>query len=175
MRPVCAALVLTALLGTLATRAEAQTCTLDFTIEVTQGVGTIRPGARLPGHAIYTGLGRSFRQEGGSTAHLASGEMTLGDSISGPIWTLVTTSRGNAADLIGVYAHHVSGLNVSGVEFEGPMALTLFGAPGTRADTAPPTEQAEWDAMTLRRAFSLHAHGSDMLAGTVLDLVVDCT
>lgn len=169
-----AALLLTALLGTLASRAPAQTCTLDFTVEVTQGVGTIRPGTRLDGHAVYTRLDRSFRQEGGSTAHLVSGEMTLGDRISGQIWTLVTTSRGNAADLIGVYAHHVSGLNVAGIAFEGPMALTLFGAPGTRTDTEPPTAQADWDAMALRRAFTLHARGSDMLAGDVLDLLVAC-
>lgn len=155
--------------------AAAQTCILDFTIVVTQGVGTIRPGTELAGHAEYTRLGQSFRQEGGSTAHLASGEMALGDSISGPIWTLITTSRSHAADLVGVYAHHVSGLTVAGVAFEGPMALTLFGEPGTRASTEPPTEQAEWDQLTLRRAFSLHAHGSDMLAGDVLTLIADCS
>lgn len=154
--------------------AAAQTCTLVFTIEVTQGVGMIRPGEHLEGRAEYTRLGQSYRQEGGSTAHLASGVMSLGDSISGPIWTLITTSRSNAADLVGVYAHHVSGLTVAGVSFEGPMALTLYGAPGTRTDTEPPTEQADWDVLTLRRAFSLHAHGSDMLAGDVLDLTVTC-
>lgn len=158
----------------LAGPAVSQTCTLNFTIVVTQGVGSIAPGAHLTGRAEYTRLGQSYRQEAGSTAHLASGVMSLGDSISGPIWTLVTTSRRNAADLVGVYAHHVSGLTVAGVSFEGPMALTLFGAPGTRADNEPPTLQADWDALTLRRAFSLHAHGTDMLAGDVLDLTVAC-
>ncbi|MBF9048963.1 hypothetical protein GTA62_04030 [Roseobacter sp. HKCCD9010] len=153
----------------------AQTCSLDFTIEVTQGVGEIRPGTLLNGSAEYTTVGQSFRQEGGSTAHLASGEMVLGDSISGPIWTLITTSRGNAADLVGVYAHHVEGLSVAGVSFDGPMALTLFGPPGSRENVAPPQTQEDWDRMDLRRAFSLHASGADMLAGDVTMLTVQCT
>ncbi len=152
----------------------AQTCTLTFTIEVTQGVGTIRPGTELTGMASYTTQGQSFRQEGGSTAHLASGEMQLGDSIRGPIWTLITTSRGNAADLVGVYAHHVQGLSFAGVDFVGPMALTLFGEAGSRPNNDPPTTQDEWDSMDLRRAFSLHAQGADMLAGDVTALTVEC-
>lgn len=154
--------------------AAAQTCSIDFTVEVTQGVGAILPGTLLDGNATFTALGRSFRQEGGSTAHLASGEMTLGDSISGPIWTLIITSHGPAADLVGVYAHHVEGLTVAGIEFGGPMALTLFGPSGSRPDAMPPTTQTEWDRMDLRRAFSLHAHGVDMLSGDVTDLVVQC-
>jgi len=158
----------------LAAPAAAQTCTLAFSIRVTQGVGPFEPGDSLSGTASFTALGQSFRQEGGSTAHLASGEMTLGDSISGPIWTLITTSHGPAADLIGVYAHHVEGLSVAGVSFGGPMALTLFGPSGSRPDAMPPTTQDEWDRMDLRRAFSLHAHGADMLAGDVTDLVVHC-
>jgi hypothetical protein len=153
----------------------AQTCTLDFTVRVTQGVGAIEPGDTLTGEATYTALGRSFRQEGGSTAHLASGEMTLGDGIRGPIWTLIITSQGPSADLVGVYAHHVEGLDVAGVAFEGPMALTLFGPPGSRPDPAPPTAQEDWDRLDLRRAFSLHAHGADMLAGDVTALQVTCT
>lgn len=159
--------------------AHAQTCTLDFTIEVTQGVGLIRTGAHLPGTAQFTTDGRSFRQEGGSTSHLAIGNMTIGDgtggSIGGPIWTLITTSRGFAADLVGVYAHHIEGLSYGGLDYTGPMALTLFGAPGSRPAPIPPTTQAEWDDMDLRRAFSLHAHGADMLAGDVLNLTVVCS
>jgi hypothetical protein len=152
----------------------AQTCTLDFTIRVTQGVGDIHPGDEIEGHAEYTALGQSFRQEGGTTAWLASGEMSLGAGISGPIWTLITTSGGPTADLMGVYARHVEGLTVAGIPFEGPMALTLFGRAGTRDDPAPPTEQAEWDALDLRRAFSLQAHGYDMLSGDVAALTVSC-
>ncbi len=167
--------VLIALAMCLPGLASAQTCNLVFTIQVTQGVGAILPGTELQGRAVYTFLGQSFRQEGGSTAHLASGEMVLGDSISGPIWTLITTARGSAADLVGVYAHHVQGLNVAGVAFQGPMALTLFGPPGTRTDTALPLAQEDWDSMTLRRAFALHAHGQDMLAGDVTMLTVDCS
>jgi hypothetical protein len=167
-------LILATLPFVLPTPAPAQTCTLDFTVRVTQGVGPIQPGDALTGHAAYTALGQSFRQEGGSTAHLAQGEMTLGDSIRGPIWTLIITSRGPSADLVGVYAHHVEGLDVAGVAFEGPMALTLFGPPGSRPDPAPPTAQADWDRLDLRRAFSLHAHGADMLAGDVTDLSVAC-
>ncbi len=154
--------------------ATAQTCTLSFTIEVTRGVGLIPPGTQLPGSAQFTTDGRTFRQEGGSTAHLARGLMTIGDGISGPIWTLITTSRGHAADLIGVYANDVEGLSFAGQDFEGPMALTLFGPSGTRASTAPPVTQAEWDEMDLRRSFSLHAD-ADMLAGDVLDLTAECT
>lgn len=153
----------------------ATTCDLTFTVEVTQGVGFIRPGTQLPGRAVYTTDGRSFRQEGGSTGHLAQGAMTLGDDIEGRIWTLITTSRGHAADLVGVYARDVEGFSFAGVDFEGPMALTLFGEPGTRADATVPTSQAEWDQMDVRRSFSLQAHGVDMLAGEVLDLAVQCS
>lgn len=143
----------------------AQTCTLDFTIEVTQGVGLIRPGTQLPGHAEFTTHGQSIRQEGGSTGHLAMGNMRIGDDIAGNVWTLITTSRGNAADLVGLYARDVQGLSYGGLDYEGPMALTLFGAPGSRLSSSPPVTQAEWDDMDVRRAFSLHAHGADMLAG----------
>jgi len=152
----------------------AQTCSLDFTIEVTQGVGLIRPGTELLGTAEFVTSGQTFRQEGGSTAHIADGLMTIGDGISGPIWTLITTSRGHAADLIGVYAHHIEGFSFAGQDFEGPMTLTLFGAPGTRPTPAPPTTQEEWDNMDVRRTFSLHADG-DMLAGDVVHLNADCT
>jgi hypothetical protein len=154
--------------------ATAQSCTFDFTIVVTQGVGTIRPGEELSGHADYTVLGESFRQEGGSTAHLASGEMWLGDSISGPIWTLMITSQGPTADLIGIYAHHVQGLTVAGVAFEGPMSINLFGRAGTRPSPAPPTRQEEFDRMDMRRTFTLQAHGRDMLSADVTDLTVAC-
>lgn len=169
---ICAALAASPL--TAETMPVGGTCTLAFRIEVTQGVGPYRPGDILDGAAEYRASGRSFRQEGGSTAHLAQGEMRLGDTIRGPIWTLITTSRGSSADLVGVYAHHVEGLDFAGVAFEGPMALTLFGAPGTRPTTAPPVTQAEWDRMDLRRAFSLHAQGRDMLAGRVTALTVTC-
>ncbi|MEJ6393670.1 hypothetical protein V8J82_10410 [Gymnodinialimonas sp. 2305UL16-5] len=152
----------------------AQTCRLDFTIEITQGVGTIRPGTHLPGHAEFTTHGPSIRQEGGSTGHLAMGHMTLGESIAGSIWTLVTTSRGHAADLVGVYAQDVQGLSFAGLDYTGPMALTLFGAPGTRPEDTPPLTQAEWDDLDMRRSFSLHAQGVDMLAGDVVQLAVDC-
>ena len=153
----------------------AQTCTVDFTIEVTQGVGFIPPGTQLPGRAVYTTDGSTIPQAGGSTGHLASGSMTIGEDIEGSIWTLVTTSRGHAADLVGVYARDVEGLSFAGTTFEGPMALTLFGAPGTRPDVSVPLTQAEWDLMDVRRTFSLQAQGIDMLAGDVVDLAVDCS
>lgn len=154
--------------------AAAQTCRIDFTVQITQGVGDIRPGAVLTGRASYTPTGRSLRQEGGATAHLAEGRMRLGVGIEGRIWTLITTQRGMAADLVGVYASDVTGLSVAGIAFEGPMALALYGPPGTREAGMPPVTQAEWDRLTLRRAFALHAHGQDMLAGDVTRLSAAC-
>lgn len=165
---------LTTLAILAAVPAQAVTCEVTFTIEVTQGVGFIPPGTQLPGTARYVTSGQTFRQEGGTMAHYAEGQMTIGDGITGEIWTLITTSRSNAADLVGVYANDVEGLSFAGQDYEGPMALTLFGAPGTRPTNAAPTTQAEWDAMDVRRAFSLHADG-DMLAGDVLDLTVLCS
>lgn len=158
----------------LASPVAAQTCTLEFTVEVTQGVGLIRPGTHLPGSAHFSTTGQSFRQEGGATAHLAMGTMTIRDDISGPIWTLITTSRSSAADLVGVYARHIEGLSYGGLDYSGPMALTLFGPPGSRPEETFPTTQADWDDMNVRRAFFLHAHGADMLSGNVLDLTVEC-
>jgi hypothetical protein len=153
----------------------AQSCDLAFTIHVTQGVPAYPPGTELQGRASFTTMGETIRQEGGATAHLASGEMVLEGEISGPIWTLIVTSRGSAADLIGVHANRVRGLTVAGVEFAGPMVLTLYGRPGARPDPSPPTAQEDWDRMDLRRAFSLQAPaGRDMLAGDVSDLTVSC-
>jgi hypothetical protein len=153
----------------------AQSCEISFSVELTQGAGPFQPGDTLDATARFTAMGRSFRQEGGSTAHLATGEMVLGDGISGPIWTLIITSQGPSADLVGVYAHNVEGFSVAGQRFTGPMALTLFGRPGTRPDPGLPTEQEEWDRLDLRRAFALQApQGRDMLAGDVTDLRVDC-
>ncbi len=165
-------LTTTALL--LAAPATAQSCLLNFTVEVTQGVGTIRPGTQLPGTAQFTTSGQSFRQEGGAMGHLATGQMTIGDGITGPIWTLITTSRGHAAELVGIYAREIEGLSFAGLDYDGPMALTLYGLPGSRTEAVPPTTQDEWDIMDLRRAFTLHASGGDMLAGDVLDLAVEC-
>ncbi|MEJ6390753.1 hypothetical protein [Gymnodinialimonas ulvae] len=167
-------MITTALLLGLAAPATAQTCTLDFTIEVTQGVGFIAPGTQLPGSAEFTTDGRTFRQEGGTMAHYATGRMSIGDGISGRVWTLIATSRGSAADLIGIYAYDVEGLSFAGQTFDGPMALTLFGEAGTRPTTAPPLTQAEWDDMSLRRSFTLHAD-ADMLAGDVVDLTATCS
>jgi len=162
------------LLLSLPAQGAAQSCDLSFTVEVTQGVGTILPGTRLEGQASFTATGRSFRQEGGSTTHLAEGEMRLGSTIRGEIWTLITTSRGPTADLVGIHARDVQGLSFGGLAYNGPMMVTLFGRPGARPDTAIPVRQADWDRMDLRRAFSLHAHGVDMLAGVVSDLVARC-
>ena len=83
--------------------------------------------------------------------------------------------HGHAPELVGIYAEDVEGLSFGGVSFEGPMTLTLFGQPGSRASTAAPSTQSEWDALDLRRAFSLHAHGLDMLAGDVTRLDARCT
>lgn len=172
LKPALTAFCLTC---SAASFAAAETCSLDFTIQVTQGVGNIRPGTELTGRAEFTTLGQSYRQEGGSTAYLASGEMVLGDGISGPIWTLITTSEGPSADLVGIYAHNVSGLSVAGIEFSGPMALTLFGRSGTRPDPGLPTEQVDWDRLDLRRAFSLQApEGRDLLTGDVTEVLVEC-
>jgi hypothetical protein len=87
---------------------------------LTQGAGPLRPGDELQGQATFTAIGESFRQEGGSTAHLASGEMQIGDGISGHIWTLIITSEGPSSDLVGVYANHVEGSASRGSTSPGP-------------------------------------------------------
>jgi len=171
-------LFLTACLALLPAFASAQTCHAVFSIEITQGVGQIRPGTVMQGAAEFTTQGRSFRQEGGAMAHLATGEMVLDEHIRGPIWTLISSASitaGGAADTVGIYAHHVEGLSYAGVEFSGPMAVTLFGLPGTRTSASPPATQAEWDALSLRRVFFLSAGGADMLAGDVIDMRVTCS
>ena len=170
MRPL-----LVSLLMSLAGPVQALTCDLAFTIDVTQGVPAFPPGSKLGGRASFRTLGDEIRQEGGATAHLATGEMVLGEDISGPIWTVIVTSEGSAADLVGLYANKVSGLSVAGVEFAGPMALMLYGQPGARPEPEPPVTQAEWDRFDMRRVFSLQApQGRDMLAGDVSALTVTC-
>ncbi|AHM04045.1 hypothetical protein roselon_01668 [Roseibacterium elongatum DSM 19469] len=164
-------------LVTLPLAAAAQTCTLDFTVTITQGVGPFPPGAEVQGHATYTAEGRSFRQEGGATAHMVEGEMVLDGLSHGDVWTLITTSRAQAADLVGLYVARAEGFSFAGVEFDGPMQLTLFGEPGARATNDPPSTQADFDLMNLRRAFTLHSHrsGRDMLSGEVTRLIAQCS
>ncbi|MEM9754376.1 MAG: hypothetical protein AAF914_00200 [Pseudomonadota bacterium] len=171
MRASC---LLAALLMALAHPGGAETCELSFTIRVTQGVGAIRPGDEMAGRADFT-TSRSFRQEAGATAHLATGHLTLGDGISGSVWTLITTSRDISADLVGIYARDVTGLSFAGTDFNGPMALTLYGDAGTRPAPVPPLSQSEWDSLSLRRTLTIHAPDGDMLAGDVTELRADCS
>lgn len=171
MRPRLAHALIFSLMPVLA---QAATCHIDFAITVTQGVGTIRPGAGLTGTADFTATGTSFRGEGGATVHLATGEMRLGGDVTGEIWALVTTSQGAVADLVGVQARNVRGLSFAGIGYRGPMTISLYGRPGSRPDTAMPTTQTDWDAMDLRRSFALHAQGYDRLAGDITALTVTC-
>ena len=155
-------------------RAQALTCTLDFSVRVTHGIGPYPPGTDLTGIARFETL-RSFRQEGGATAHLATGTMSLEGNITGRLWTLISTNRTVAADLVGLYAVDVEGLSFIGQEFRGPMALTLYGRPGSWPHQRPPVTQEEWDSLTLRRSFQLHAiESADMLAGDITSLTADC-
>ena len=154
--------------------ATAMVCDIAFEVRVTHGIGPYPPGVDLHGTAQFETL-RSFRQEGGATAHLATGTMGLEGNSSGRLWTLLTTSRTVAADLVGLYALDVEGLTFIGQEFRGPMALTIYGPPGSWPHERPPITQAEWDSLTLRRTFQLHApNSSDMLGGDVTALTATC-
>jgi hypothetical protein len=169
-----AILLLATVAATVPAAAPALTCRLDFTVVVTRGVGTIPDGERIAGTARFTTTGRSFSQEGGATAFLAEGEMRLGEDIAGPVWTLVTSAGGPTADMMAVFARDVEGLSFAGIDFEGPMALTLYGPPGTLAGPEPPRAQPDWDRLDLRRAFTIAAQGYDMLTATVSDLTATC-
>lgn len=154
--------------------AAAQTCHLDFAVTVTQGVGEIRPGARLEGAARFSVTGRRIPGENGATVHLATGEMTLGDGIRGEVWALVTTAGNPVADLIAVHARDSEGMSFAGVAYRGPMVISLYGRPGSLSSPTLPTAQADWDAMALRRTFALHAQGHDRLGGDIAALSVSC-
>ncbi|MGP1357437.1 hypothetical protein [Roseicyclus sp.] len=154
--------------------AQVMTCRLDFEVVVTQGVGEILNGDRLAGTAEFQTTGRTLPQEGDGAAWFATGEMRLGPDIAGTIWMVVTAAGGPTADLIGIYAEDVEGLSFAGIDFEGPMALTLYGRAGTLDGPVPPMRQEAWDRLDLRRAFTLAAHGYDMLTGSVAELRVEC-
>lgn len=152
----------------------AQNCALSFQVEVTQGIRPIPPGSMLAGRAQFRLTGASIRQEGGAITHLAEGEMHLGPGITGRIWALGITAQSPVADLIAVFARDVSGLSFGGLDYGGPMMITLYGQPGSRPDTSLPTAQADWDAMTLQRRFALHAPGYDRIAGDITSLSITC-
>ena len=155
--------------------AAAQSCDLAFTVTVTQGVGTTRPGDTLTGTASFTATGRSIPGENGATVHLATGEMRLGADIRGEVWALVTTAGNPVADLLAVHARDVTGMEVAGIAYEGPMTLNLYGHPGSLPDAVVPTDQPAWDAMDLRRSFALHAQGFDRLGADIAGLTAACT
>lgn len=154
--------------------ASAQSCALSFRVTVTQGIRPIPPGSVLEGSARFALTGAAIRQEGGAMTHLAAGEMRLGPDIIGQIWALGITAESPIADLIAVFARDVQGLSFGGVDYGGPMMITFYGPPGSRPDTAPPTAQADWDAMTLQRRFALHAPGYDRIAGDTTALQISC-
>ena len=170
----CATVFLAGLCLAMPASALQMTCRLDFEVVVTQGVGDIRTEDRLTGRAEFSTTGRSLPQEGDGAAWFATGEMRIGPDIAGTIWMVVTAAGGPTADLIGIYAEEVEGLSVAGIAFEGPMALTLYGRAGTLEGPEPPTAQEAWDRLDLRRAFTLAAHGYDMLTGSIAALTVDC-
>lgn len=162
------------LLSLLPGAAFAQSCTLDFTIEITRGIGTYPPGTRLPGHAQFV-IHDTVPQENEGTGHLATGEMVLDGTITGRIWALITTTGSPTADLVGIYADEVEGLTFLDQPYRGPMSLTLYGHSGTWPHDRPPLTQAEWDSLTLRRSFQLHAPEIlDMLGGRVTALTANC-
>lgn len=152
----------------------AQECRVEFTVEVTQGAGGLRPGQTLTGDAAFRTTGETRPGEAGITVHLASGEMTLAPGIRGDLWAVVTTSGNPVADLISLQAREVEGFSVAGLAYAGPMTITLYGQPGTLPGPAIPTAQSAWDAMTLARRFALHAQGYDRIAGDVTALTLAC-
>ena len=152
----------------------AQSCTLAFTLSVTQGVGTTRPGTLLSGTADFALTGRTFPGEGGAAVHLADGEMRLGPDIRGEVWALVTTSGNPVADLLAVHARDVTGMDFAGIAYRGPMTISLYGQPGSLPEARVPTDQPAWDAMDLRRSFALHAQGYDRLGGDIDSLTLAC-
>lgn len=165
---------LISLLLCLPQAAAALSCAIEFDVVVTQGIGPYPPGTTLTGEARFDTL-RTFRQEGGATGHLATGSMVLDGHIAGRLWTLITTRRTHSADLVGIYAVDVEGLSFAGQEFTGPMAITLYGDPGSWTHDRPPITQQEWDSLDLRRVFILHASNSrDMLGGDVTRLTATC-
>ncbi len=171
MRPLLSLLLASALFpGPLS----AQDCRIDFTVEVTQGAGGIRPGQTLTGQAAFRTTGETLPGEAGITVHLATGEMTLDRGIGGEVWALVTTSGNPVADLLALHARDVEGFTVAGLAYAGPMTITLYGHPGTLPAPVIPTAQPAWDAMTLSRRFALHAQGYDRVAGDVTALTLAC-
>lgn len=162
------------LLALIPAPAFALTCTLQFDLVVTQGIGPYPPGTNLVVDAEFDTQG-TMRQEGGATGHLATGTMVLDGDIRGRIWALISTSRPHAANLIALYAVDVEGLTFVGQEFRGPMTLTLYGDPGGWPYDRPPITQEEWDSFDLRRSFLLHSIQSrDWLAGDIGSVTASC-
>ena len=168
------AIILLACLLCAAPPARAMVCALDFAFTVTQGAGTIRPGGLLTGTARFATTGQSFAAEGGARVHMVQGEMRIGPDITGEIWAVITTAGNPVADLLGIHARNVTGMNFAGLAYRGPMTLNLYGRPGTLRAPAIPTDPAQWAAMDLRRSFALHAYGYDRLAGAITTLGVAC-
>ena len=162
------------LLSLLPRAALALTCSLQFDLVVTQGIGPYPPGTSLSVTAQFETV-RSFRQEGGATGHLVSGTMVLDGDIAGRLWSVITTSREHAANLVGLYAVDVEGLTFVGQEFRGPMTITLYGEAGQWPYDRPPITQEEWDSFDLRRSFLLHSIATrDWLAGDITSLTAAC-
>jgi hypothetical protein len=152
----------------------ALTCSLQFELVVTQGIGPYPPDTTLSVTAQFETV-RSFRQEGGAIGHLVTGTMVLDGNIAGRLWSVISTSRDQAANLVGLYAVDVEGLTFVGQEFRGPMTVTLYGEAGQWPYDRPPITQEEWDSFDLRRSFLLHSIESrDWLAGDITSLTAAC-
>lgn len=167
------AFILACVMGLSAPALASTTCELSFRAEVTQGVGMVRPGTELSGWAAFS-TGAQLEQEGGSVGHIATGLMSVDDTIQGRVWTLITASRDHSPDFIGVYAIDVTGFSFAGVEFT-RLKLLLFGEPGVIGVAEPPRTQSGWDALTTRRRLILEAEdGSDRLSGDITELLATC-
>jgi hypothetical protein len=168
------AFVMLAVMWATTTPAAGLACRFEFTVTITQGAGPFRPGDRLAGHARFQTSGQSFPGEAGARVHMATGQMQLGDAITAPIWAVIATAQNPVADQLSLQARDAHGLSVAGIDYRGPMTLSLYARPGTLGDATIPADPGLWAAMDLRRSFALHAYGYDRLAGDVTELTVAC-
>ena len=140
-------------------RANAEHCTLTFSVAAENTIGTVNPSDALTGSIDFT-VRSAWQQDAETVSYKTSGTLRLAAAgrgeVTGAIKVVHVVRTPYTADYISIDAVDVKG-DLGGQErYADPMLVTLYAAPVTLTTSALPKTNADWNVLSKRRFFQVH-------------------